>query len=110
MTTNKATYTRTRDNGNSSVGVNRGHAFSPQSMAEEFGWQGTKHAHRGGQAPPRASARSLGNLEPGRIADLEMGRREAFDSEARTAAIMVGTYVGVRALQHWSAWKRQRGR
>jgi hypothetical protein len=30
-----------------SRGVNKGHEFTTQPMAEEFGWQGTKHAlHR----------------------------------------------------------------
>jgi hypothetical protein len=50
-------------------------------------------------------------LEPGTIADFEQGMHDAWDKKARTAAVMVGTYAGVRALQHWSAWKRQqRGR
>ena len=52
----------------------------------------------------------IGNQDIGRVADFMQGVRESRGQRAKTAAIMVGAYVGVRALQHWSAWKRQQGR
>ena len=45
----------------------------------------------------------------GCFADFMQAVRESRDQRAKTAAIMVGAYVVVRALQHWSAWKRQQG-
>ena len=56
-----------------------------------------------------AKAPPIGNQDIGRVADFMQGVRESRDQRAKTAAIMVGAYVGVRALQHWSAWKRQQG-
>ena len=66
----KATFTSTSEKRSA------GPTFSPQPMAPEFGWVREKHARRGGQAAPRASARSLGNVEPGRLRDFEQGVRE----------------------------------
>jgi hypothetical protein len=109
MTTNKATYSSTRGNGNSSAGVNKGHAFTHDDPPAPFGWQGEKHARRAAQAPPRASARSLGQMETGQLKEFQAGMHDAWDKKARTAAVMVGTYAAVRGLQHWSAWKRQQG-
>lgn len=81
--------------------------FSPQPMAKPFGWQGEHAARRASQlgTPPRAQPSN--GLEPGRLSDFEQGIHESFDHRARTAAVMVGTYAAVRALQHWSAWSRQ---
>ena len=104
MTTNKATYTSTKEKRTADAPT-----YTVQPMATPFGWQGQK-ARRAAQAPPRASARSLGNVEPGRLADFEKGRREAFDAKARTAAIMVGTYVGVKAWSAWRGHQREQGR
>jgi hypothetical protein len=55
-------------------------------------------------------AAPVGTEDVGRISDFMQGVRESRDTRARTAAAMLGAYVGVRALQHWSAWKRQQGR
>jgi hypothetical protein len=100
----KATFTKTAETRSA------GATFTHDDPPSPFGWQGEKHARRAAQAPPRASVRSLGNVEPGRLAEFEQGRREAFDARARTAAVMVGTYAAVKAAQHWRAWRRQRGR
>ena len=87
-----------------------GHEFTTQPMAQPFGWVGEKKARRGSQSPPRASARSLGNMEPGRLGDFNQGRREAFDAKARTAAVAIGTYVGVKAWSAWRGHQREQGR
>jgi hypothetical protein len=105
-----AKFTSTRDNQGASSGTNKGHAFSHDDPPAPFGWQGEKKPRRASQmGPAKAQPSSLGNVDPGRLAGFEKGRREAFDAKARTAAVMVGAYAAGRGLQHWSAWKRQQG-
>jgi hypothetical protein len=83
--------------------------FSPQPMAEPFGWQGTKHARRAAQAPPRASARSLGNVDPGQLAQFNEGIREGYDRRAKIVLAAAGAYAAVKLAQHAHTWnKRQR--
>ncbi len=108
--TNKAAYTSTRSNQGNSSDVNQGHSFTHDDPPAPFGWQGEKHARRAAQAPPRAAARSLGNMEPGRLSEFEQGGHESFDAKARTAAVMIGTFAAVKAWSAWRGHQRQQGR
>jgi hypothetical protein len=84
--------------------------YTVQPMAQPFGWVGEKRPRRGSQmGTPRAQRSSLGNMEPGRLSQFEQGARESFDSRACTAAVMVGTYIGVKAWSAWRGHQRDRG-
>jgi hypothetical protein len=101
-----AKFTRTTDS--SSRAVTNTDSYTTSAMAEPFHWRGEKPTRRGSQMAPAKAP--IGNQDIGRVADFMQGVRESRDQRAKTAAVMVGAYVGVRALQHWSAWKRQQGR
>jgi hypothetical protein len=76
--------------------------FTPQPMAKAFGWQGDKQPLRGSRLP-RAALRSLGNVEPGRVAEFEQGVRDGIHQRNMTALKMAGAYVAVKAWSQWHA-------
>ena len=103
--TNKHTFTSTTEKRSSSAPT-----YTTQPMATPYGWQGDKPTRytSSGQAPPRSQFSPTEDI--GRVSDFMQGVKESRDQRAKTAAIMVGTYVGIKAAQHWSAWRRQQGR
>lgn len=75
-------------------------------MAKSFGWQGDKKPMRGSRLP-KAKPRSLGNVEPGRIAEFMQGVKESRDERAKTALKMAGVYVAVKAWSQWHTHLRE---
>jgi hypothetical protein len=80
------------------VTVNKA-VFTTQPMAEQFGWQGAKHAQK---AAPKA-----GYVEPARLADFAHGATEAHDKTAHTTLdILAGAAGGYLVGKAWSAWRQ----
>jgi hypothetical protein len=60
----KPKFTGTQSNQGNSNGVNRGHEFTVQPMAESFGWQGqARYGRQGGRR--RRSGDAIGHTSPG---------------------------------------------
>ena len=76
-----------------------------------YGWQGPKPSAVRTWSPLATRTRpSLGNNDPNQVKDFMQGIKEARDDKTKTGLMMLGAFVGVKAIQgSWSSWARKMG-